>query len=341
MSAVDEYELLAMELSKENVAIAARGQNRDSPTPYIAPGMDHQQWVISPNDTYQPTGKTTPSIPPGVYKFSVDDHGRIYAEKVKVITDDLIVLPDSANARIVIGMEKFWNSKHRYESRKLLYKRGIGLWGPPGSGKTATLQLLMKQLIAAGGIVIISGDPAVTVEGLKIFRRIESARNVITIFEDIDETIDKYGEHSLLGLLDGESQISNVCNICTTNYPDKLGARIINRPSRFDEVIFVGMPSKEAREVYLRNVAPEVDDEMLAQWVADTEKMSVAHLKELAVAVLCLDQEYSDVIRRLKSMQIKPRMIDGFGNTGGVGFEVSGQGLGSVARNSPPSAPWR
>lgn len=125
----------------------------------------------------------------------------------------------------------------------------------------------------------------------------------------------------MLALLDGESQISNVCNIATTNYPGKLGARIINRPSRFDERIYVGMPSPEAREVYLRNVAPEINDQTLVRWVADTDKMSVAHLKELAVAILCLDQDYDDVIKRLRSMKIKPRDIDGFSEGGGVGFD--------------------
>lgn len=331
--AVDEYELLAMELAKENQETANNRPRSDGP--YIAPGLDYQQWVVMPNDTFQPTGKTVSTVPPGVYKFGVDDHGRVYIEKVKVITDDLIILPDSANARIVVGMEKFWKSKGRYLQRKLLYKRGVGLWGPPGSGKTATLQLLMKQLIEAGGIVIISGDPAVTVEGLKILRRIEAVRNIITVFEDIDETIDKFGEHSLLALLDGESQISGVCNICTTNYPGKLGARIINRPSRFDEIIYVGMPSPEAREVYLRNVAPEIDEVTLSRWVTDTDKMSVAHLKELAVAILCLDQEYDDVIKRLKSMQIKPREIDGFGNASGVGFSLKNS-QGSIASPSVP-----
>jgi hypothetical protein len=319
---VDEYELLAKELVSESQATASSNR-RPSDSVYIDPGIDHQQWVVGVNDTFRATGKTVSMIPAGVYKFCVDGHGIVYIEKVKVVTDDLLILPDSANARVIAGMEKFWKSKDRYIARKLLYKRGVVLWGPPGSGKTATLQLLMKQLVDVGGIIIISGHPALTVEGLKTVRRIEPTRNIITVFEDIDETIDQYGEHELLALLDGESQISNVCNIATTNFPGKLGARIINRPSRFDERIYVGMPSPEAREVYLRNVAPEIDGWTLSRWVADTDKMSVAHLKELAVAILCLDQDYDDVIKRLRSMKVKPRDIDGFGDSGGVGFDSS------------------
>jgi hypothetical protein len=279
---------------------------------------EFKQWVVGANDNFRPAGPTVSSLPPAVYEFSADNAG-LYIHKVRVITDDLIVLPDSANVRVLEGMAKFWASKDRYERHGLLYKRGILLWGPPGGGKTATLQLLMKQLVEAGGIVILSSQPNLTIVGLAAIRRIEPERNLIVIMEDVDETIQRYGEHELLALLDGESQIANVVNIATTNYPDRLGARIVNRPSRFDERILVDMPTAEAREVYLRKVAPQLKDVMLRQWVADTDKMSVAHLRELAAAVLCLDQDYEEVLERLRSMRVKPRETSGFSG-GEVGF---------------------
>lgn len=130
---VDEYELLATELSATD-HLSANGNRRPAESVYIADNIDHQQWVMGVNDTFRPTGKTVSMIPAGVYKFGVDGHGNLYIEKVKVITDDLIILPDSANARVIAGMEKFWKSKERYIQRRLLYKRGVVLWGPPGSG---------------------------------------------------------------------------------------------------------------------------------------------------------------------------------------------------------------
>ena len=96
-----------------------------------------------------------------------------------------------------------------------------------------------------------------------------------------------------------------------TNYPDRLGARIVNRPSRFDERILVGMPSAAARKVYLRKVASELTDEEIERWVADTDQLSVAHLRELSAAVLCLGQDYPSVLSRLKIMKYKPKEKDG------------------------------
>jgi hypothetical protein len=41
--------------------------------------------------------------------------------------------------------------------------------------------------------------------------------------------------------------------------------------------------------------------------------LSIAHLRELAAAVLCLDQPYGEVIERLRSMRILPKERDGEG----------------------------
>jgi len=108
--------------------------------------------------------------------------------------------------------------------------------------------------------------------------------------------------------------------LASTNFPRKLGARIINRPSRFDDRIFVGMPSLESRLAYLKLVTA---DEPLSEgqaevWAHDTEGMSLAHLRELVVAVRCLEQDYAEVVERLKSMRVMPKESEGIG--GDMGF---------------------
>lgn len=93
------------------------------------------------------------------------------------------------------------------------------------------------------------------------------------------------------------------------------GARIVNRPSRFDERIFVGMPGLAARLTYLRSATTNgsaLKPNDLARWGKDTDGFSIAHLRELVAAVLCLDQPYEDVLKRLKSMAERPKETDGF-----------------------------
>ena len=192
------------------------------------------------------------------------------------------------------------------------------MWGPPGSGKSVTINLIIQELISLGGIVLLCGHPELMVHMLQRVRQMEPDRSIIGVMEDIDEIIDKHGEHAILSMLDGENQIDNVVYLATTNYPERLGARIVNRPSRFDERIFVGMPSEAARTAFLRFAAPELDDETLSKWTKDTNAFSVAHLRELVVATYCLDQAYEEVLKRLKSMTERPKSVEGFrkGNTG-------------------------
>jgi SpoVK/Ycf46/Vps4 family AAA+-type ATPase len=279
--------------------------------------LDFSQWQVGRNGTFRAASKTIPLLHPGVYKIDQDDIST-FLQLQNVISDNIVELPETANEQVLKGITKFWNSRDKYDKHGLVYKRGVLLWGPPGSGKSVTINLLMKDLISLGGIVLLCNHPDMLSHMLKRIRSMEPDRPMIVVMEDLDEIIEKYSEHSILSMLDGENQINNVVYVATTNYPERLGARIVNRPSRFDERIYVGMPSPLARKTYLKHAAPNLSDETLEQWTADTDKFSIAHLRELVAATYCLDQPYEQVMKRLKKMLEKPKFVDGYrkGNTG-------------------------
>jgi ATPase family associated with various cellular activities (AAA) len=276
---------------------------------------EYRQWQVGPNDTFRAAGVTVTSLPPGVYVGGFDHYGP-YVERRPVLCDDLIDLPDHATSRVLAGMETFWKSADRYRALGFIHKRGVLLWGPQGSGKTVTVQLLMSRLIARNGIVLLFGVPQITLSVLPMVRRIEPARPLIVVMEDIDEMIGSYGEHDILSFLDGEKQIDNVVQIATTNHPERLGARILNRPSRFDERIFVGMPSAESRLTYLQNTVQRsgtpVESAELLRWRDDTDGLSIAHLRELIAGLLCLNEPYESVLSRLRAMAERPNPVEGF-----------------------------
>ena len=98
----------------------------------------------------------------------------------------------------------------------------------------------------------------------------------------------------------------------TTNYPEQLGDRIINRPSRFDKRFFIDFPNKNRRELYFRYIigSEEKIAELgvdLARWVEDTEGMNIAHLKELFISVCIQGNEYEESIETLQSMKYQVR----------------------------------
>lgn len=280
----------------------------------------HTQWALGGNGRFMPVGSTAPILPAGIYEpFATP--GMWGLERMNIVSDGIYRLPDMATENVLGEVHKFWESEEKYRKHGLLYKRGLLLWGPPGSGKTVTVKLLMNELVKQDGIVINVTSVQLAVLCLKAIRKIEPKRNLIILMEDIDEIINFNGESNVLSLLDGENNVDNVLNLATTNYPERLGARIVNRPSRFDRRIYVGMPSDEARKVYFQKATGDgLSEEQLTQWVEGTKDMSIAHLRELVAAVYCLDQPFQDVLERLQKMAEAPKGESGFRSNTSMGF---------------------
>lgn len=282
--------------------------------------FDAAQWTLLGPGMFTPSGRSFTALPPGYYAPAVVD-GRLYADARPLVTDKLSVLPGSCNERVVTGIRRFWESRELYRQYGLNYKRGVLFYGPPGSGKTATVQLLCQELIQkyGGAVIVATSNTELLTMLLHKLRKIEPERSIIVVMEDIDEIIAR-DEHPVLALLDGEEQIDNVVYLASTNYPERLGARIVNRPSRFDERIFVDMPSDVTRRAYFELVTASfpLSHAELERWTRDTKGMSVAHLREIVVSVRCLGNDYADVIERLKTMATRPRAKEGLGSPMGL-----------------------
>lgn len=264
------------------------------------------QWTTSDDSVYFPASVTREVLPPGAYEICVSPTSGIYFEKVSVKTTDLVKFPDSNSDKVINEIKLFWNSKAQFEKFKMPYKRGIFLWGPPGSGKSCTVQFVMADVIDRNGIVIRFNHPEMFLKGYRILREIQKDTPVVVIMEDIDSIVEDWSESSVLNILDGAvDSVENVVFLATTNYPEKLGARVINRPSRFDRRFKIGFPTAEARTIYFEHLFKEFDlaqIDNIAQWVTDTDGMSIAHLRELFVAIIILGYDYEEAVAILKTM---------------------------------------
>lgn len=261
-----------------------------------------RQWAKVDN-VYFPADQTVGSLPAGQYSIEYSPNRGIYFAPKAIKLDDLLILPDSASEEIIENIEHFWTRESTFRELGFLWKRGVLLYGPAGSGKTSTLQLITKNVVDRGGLAVYVKNPAQTAQGLEMLRKIEPTRPVIVLVEDLDAIQQTYGEADMLALLDGDLQIDNVVFIATTNYPEKLDKRMVNRPSRFDIVRKISMPTPEARTVYLKARNPRIakTDELL-DWVDATNEFSIAHLKELIVSVEALGQGFDQTIERLRVM---------------------------------------
>ena len=135
---------------------------------------------------------------------------------------------------------------------------------------------------------------------------------MIVILEDIDSIAGEghWSTSMLLNILDGIKQIDNVVYIATTNYPEQLEERITNRPSRFDRRYEILMPNAKVRESYFRSKLTQEDLEKIkiSEWIKATEGFSMAHLRELVIAVVALGNTFEDTLARLNGLKVKPKI---------------------------------
>lgn len=262
-------------------------------------------WVRRNNSFFISARPNVESVPAGLYDIKSSMQHGLYLEKRSVILDELFQIPDQSVTEIVFDMEKFWNSKEKYEEYGITYKRGILMYGPPGTGKTSLINLLIAQIIKEyNGIVINMESIDSFIPMANNIRALEPDKPILAIIEDLDSFMSYNSTKQFLNLLDGNLQVDNIVYLATTNYLERLEDRIKNRPSRFDRRYEIGYPTKEAREFYLRKkLKPEdIENIDLHKWIADSEGFTFSHIRELIVSVIVMDGEYEKTIQQLRDM---------------------------------------
>lgn len=291
-----------------------------STSPIDVGNLQAKTWALVKDSTYLAIAGSKQELDAGVYDVHIDNHSNVYFEKKQIYIDNLILFTESISQIIIDEINVFWDRLDIFKKFGFLHRRGYMLYGPAGSGKTATVQLIVANLIKRNGIILVCERPSSLNRALSVLRKVEPNRNIICLFEDIDSIVDCYGESDLLSVLDGENQVDKVLNIATTNYPEKLDRRLVGRPRRFDRLIYVDMPGEIVRREYFKHKL-SIEDSELAMWVRESDGFSFAAMTELVISVKCLGNDFTESVKILRDLMCNTKSSRDYSNVGKVGFK--------------------
>ncbi len=304
---IDEFGAKALPANSR--AMLPRGLLEEDDTTYFEKDkkIRPSQWFQVIDGTYKSTSPTYQELPSGVYEIVLDgrDSQPIFIKK-DIIHDKLIPL-SGLPADVIREINEFWTKEKLFKSLGFLHRRGYLFYGAQGTGKSSLVHEIVDNLVKEKGIVFYCSNPEIFNIGLSLYRKIEPNRKIVCVFEDIDALIARYGESMILSILDGENQVSNVCNIATTNYPELLDKRIVGRPRRFDRVYKIANLDDKARGAYLDKKLPKKANKK--DWLKATEGLSIAQISEVIITVFCFDKKLTEAVEIIRGL-VKSKSSD-------------------------------
>ena len=253
-------------------------------------------------------------LPSGIYTITAQPQIGIVFTPLKITKDHLIRVKDSVTDEVLKFITNFTSeeSKARYKKTKVIHKCGILLEGPAGSGKSASVNLILDAIIAQGAIVFFDASPELVSAVLPAVREQNPDKLICVVYEEFDEWLSS--DHATINsFLDGQLSVDNMIVLATTNYIEKIPSRIKNRPSRFQMVKHVGLPNEELRKAWFEQKLIDIGHEdKIASFVASSEGMSMDQMKDLIVSHIALDIPLHEVVDKLQKMSEGAAGIDDY-----------------------------
>jgi cell division protease FtsH len=225
--------------------------------------------------------------------------GRIRFLKLPARNWEDVILEPGIKREISVNTIDFLAGRERLATYGIPPKRGVLLAGDPGTGKTLVCKALMAQ---AKGITCILAHAYALGEDEYITELYELAQDLspsIVFIEDIDLITQNRVELgysrgpallSLLSALDGVEEHHEIVTVATTNHLEIIDKAIGHRPSRFDRVIKLPLPSLQERKQLVELLSQKIPlEESSKEYIArKAEHCTPAQLQEIIFSLAIL-----------------------------------------------------
>lgn len=226
-----------------------------------------------------------------VITFSGDPYGHGLAGLTFVarptLSADEVVLPEGTLERIEHHVVGIGAARERLAAHGQHLKRGVLLFGPPGTGKTHTVRYLLSATPGTTAVLLSGGSLQHIATAAKVARAHQPS---IVVLEDVDLVAEDrsigFGPKPLLfevlDALDGLDADADVAFLLTTNRVEDLEAALSQRPGRVDLAAEIPLPDREGRLALLRLYGGHLfGEDALAAAAERAEGTTASFAKEL------------------------------------------------------------
>jgi ATPase family associated with various cellular activities (AAA) len=206
------------------------------------------------------------------------------------LSRDQVILPEPVMQRIERHAVAIADHREALLRAGQHLKRGLLLFGPPGTGKTHTTRYLVGRMVGSTRLVLTGR--MLSAVGLVAELARDLAPSVL-VLEDVDLVAEDrtFGMGSnpilfdLLDAMDGAAPDADLLFLLTTNRADLLEPALAARPGRVDIAVEIALPDGDARgrllDLYGRDVPLRLTHDERREAVERTEGVTASFLKEL------------------------------------------------------------
>lgn len=199
----------------------------------------------------EPTKSVGTKFQPGFFSATRDQQGvlHIQSESLNEIHNPF---KTQENENIFKYIRGFFGKSSRKIVNNLGYthKLGILMYGQQGTGKTATMNYVAKEMVTNKDAIVFfcdNGNSLTTAIELASSIRDIQDNPIIFLADEFDRYVSTYDNEAMIkDFLDGKKSIDNSLILAASNYIDEIPESIKDRPSRFRYVVeIIGIQTEE------------------------------------------------------------------------------------------------